>query len=212
MLKIIREDIRVIFERDPAAKNLLEVLLSYSGLHAIMFYRITHKFHIWGLTTIARLISQLARFLTGIEIHPGSKIGRGIFIDHGAGVVIGETTEIGNNVTIYQGVTGKEKGKRHPTIGNNVMISAGAKVLGSIEIGNNVKVGAGSVLLHSVPDDCTVVGVPGRVVIQKGSKVPRVDLDQSLPDPITDIIIGLQERVDILEELVQKQFGGDKKS
>ncbi len=151
--------------------------------------------------------------MTGIEIHPGAKIGKGFFIDHGAGVVIGETTEIGNNVTIYQGVTlggtGKEKGKRHPTIGNNVMISAGAKVLGSIKIGNNVKVGASSVVLHPVPDNCTVVGVPGRVIIQDGNKISEranaSNLDQSLPDPVTDMLKSLQKRVEFLEELVLKQ-------
>ncbi|AZR74698.1 serine O-acetyltransferase [Anoxybacter fermentans] len=209
MFKTIREDIKAIFERDPAAKNIVEVILCYSGLHAIILHRIAHWFYNKGFTTIARIISQFSRFLTGIEIHPGAKIGKGVFIDHGAGVVIGETTEIGDNVTIYQGVTlggtGKEKGKRHPTIGDNVLISAGAKILGSIKIGNNVKVGAGSVVLDPVPDNCTVVGVPGRVVIQNGHKVPRTDLDHHLPDPVVEMIKDLQNRINYLEELILKE-------
>lgn len=204
MLKMIRDDVKAIFERDPAAKNVIEVLLCYSGLHAILLHRLAHWFYKKSLTLIARGISQFARFLTGIEIHPGARIGKGLFIDHGAGVVIGETTEIGDNVTIYQGVTlggtGKEKGKRHPTIGDNVLISAGAKVLGSIIIGNNVKIGAGSVVLNPVPDNCTVVGVPGKIVIQDGTKVPGKDMDQHLPDPMVEIIYELQERIAQLEE------------
>ncbi len=204
MLKTIGEDIRAIMERDPAAKNILEVILCYSGLHAIIFHRVGHWFYSKRLTTIARLISQFSRFITGIEIHPGAQIGKGLFIDHGSGIVIGETTEIGDNVTIYQGVTlggtGKEKGKRHPTIGNNVLISAGAKILGSIIIGDNVKVGAGSVVLNPVPDNCTVVGVPGRVVIQDGAKIPSNDMDQHLPDPLIEIIQGLEKRIIDLEE------------
>ena len=167
MFKTIRQDIQVIFERDPAAKNIIEVVLCYSGLHAIIIHRIAHWFFRHKMTTLARVISQFSRFITGIEIHPGASIGAGLFIDHGTGVVIGETAEVGDNVTIYQGVTlggtGKEKGKRHPTIGDNVLIGAGAKVLGSIKIGNNVKIGAGSVVLAPVPDNCTAVGVPARV-------------------------------------------------
>lgn len=209
MFKIIREDIQVIFERDPAAQNLVEVLLTYSGFHAIILYRLAHWFQVRKLTTIARMISQFARFLTGIEIHPGAKIGKGFFIDHGAGVVIGETAEIGDNVTLYQGVTlggtGKEKGKRHPTLGDNVMVSAGAKVLGSMKIGNNVKIGAGSVVLTPVPDNCTVVGVPGRIVIHNGNKVDRDNLDQRLPDPILEMLKELQERIEFLEEKLEKK-------
>lgn len=205
MFKTVRDDISAIFERDPAAQNIVEVLLCYSGLHAIMLHRLAHWFYDKNFKTIARVISQANRFLTGIEIHPGAIIGRSLVIDHGSGVVIGETTEIGDNVTIYQGVTlggtGKEKGKRHPTIGNNVLISAGAKVLGSIRIGDNVKVGAGSVVLHSVPDNCTVVGVPGRIIVRNGSKVPKNDLDHSLPDPVLETIKELQERVKRLEEI-----------
>ena len=161
MFRRIKKDIQVIFERDPAAKNVLEVILCYPGFHAILAHRVAHWFYKHKCFTLARIISQISRFFTGIEIHPGAKIGEGFFIDHGMGVVIGETTEIGNNVTIYQGVTlggtGKEKGKRHPTIGNNVVISTGAKVLGSITIGDNVKIGAGSVVLESVPPHSTVV-------------------------------------------------------
>ena len=155
MFSRIRKDIQVVFERDPAARSVLEIILTYPGVHAIILHRFAHFLYKRKLFLLARIISQVSRFLTGIEIHPGAVIGHGFFIDHGMGVVIGETTEIGDNVTIYQGVTlggtGKEKGKRHPTIGNNVVISAGAKVLGSIKIGNNVKIGAGSVVLKDVP-------------------------------------------------------------
>jgi serine O-acetyltransferase len=211
MFKIIRQDIRAIVEQDPAAKNLVEVLLCYSGLHAIIIHRIAHWFFIHKLTTLARIISQFGRFITGIEIHPAAKIGKGFFIDHGTGVVIGETAEIGNNVTIYQGVTlggtGKEKGKRHPTIGDNVMIAAGAKVLGSIKIGNNVKVGAGSVVLDPVPDNCTVVGVPGRIVIRDGAKVKK-DNDQHLPDPVAEMLMEMQEQINRLEEMICRQNQG----
>ena len=171
MFERLKEDIRVVFERDPAAKSVLEVVLTYPGFHAVLLHRLAHRLFRRNWFFLARLISQINRFLTGVEIHPGAKIGRGLFIDHGMGVVIGETAEIGDNVTLYQGVTlggtGKEKGKRHPTIGNNVVVSTGAKVLGAITIGNNVKVGAGSVVLRNVPDNCTVVGVPGKVVVPK---------------------------------------------
>lgn len=208
VFRTIRQDIKAIMEQDPAAKNPVEVLLCYSGLHAIILHRIAHWFYTHRLTTSARMISQVGRFLTGIEIHPGARIGHGLFIDHGTGVVIGETTEIGNNVTLYQGVTlggtGKEKGKRHPTIGDNVMIAAGAKVLGSIKIGNNVKVGAGSVVLDPVPDNCTVVGVPGKIVIRDGAKVKK-DNDQHLPDPVVEMLMEMQERINALEELVKEQ-------
>lgn len=211
MFKTIRQDIRVIMEQDPAAKNLVEVILCYSGLHAMIMYRIAHWFYTHNMKTLARLISQISRFLTGIEIHPGAKIGKGLFIDHGTGVVIGETAEIGDNVTIYQGVTlggtGKEKGKRHPTIGDNVMIAAGAKILGSIKIGNNVKVGAGSVVLEPVPDNCTVVGVPGKIVIRDGAKVKK-DNDQHLPDPVAEMLMEMQERVYRLEEIIRQQSQG----
>lgn len=206
MFKTIRQDIQGIFDRDPAAKNIVEVILCYSGLHAILLHRLAHWLFTHRLTTLARVISQFSRFITGIEIHPGAKIGSGLFIDHGTGVVIGETTEIGNNVTIYQGVTlggtGKEKGKRHPTIGNDVLISAGAKVLGSIKVGNNVKIGAGSVVLDPVPDNCTVVGVPGKVIIRDGSRVPSFDMDQHVPDPVLEMLKDLQSRIDELEGML----------
>lgn len=192
MFETIKSDVNAVFERDPAANNIIEVLLAYSGLHVLLFHRFSHKLYQMGMRTFPRLISQLARFLTGIEIHPGAKIGRGFFIDHGMGVVIGETTEIGDNVTLYQGVTlggtGKEKGKRHPTIRDNVVVGAGAKVLGSITIGSDTKIGAGSVVLKDVEENATVVGVPGRIIIRDGKRVhPQKDLQHGdLPDPIED--------------------------
>ncbi|HEY8345160.1 MAG TPA: serine O-acetyltransferase [Bacillota bacterium] len=209
MLSELKKDIRAVFERDPAAKSLLEVILCYPGVHALIGYRIAHWFYKHKLYLIARIISQIARFFTGIEIHPGARIGRGFFIDHGMGVVIGETTEIGDNVTLYQGVTlggtGKEKGKRHPTIGNNVIIAAGAKVLGSITIGDNVKVGAGAVVIKPVPPNSTVVGIPGRVVVQDGVRV--ADLDHGkLPDPIANLLEQMQKRLTALEERVSTGY------
>ena len=168
MFKRIRKDILVILDRHPAARNTLEVILCYPGFLAVLMHRLAHRFYNKGFNLIARFISQFSRFITGIEIHPAAKIGEGLFIDHGMGVVIGETTEIGDNVTIYQGATlggtGKETGKRHPTIGNNVVISAGAKVLGPFKVGDNSKIGANAVVLSEGPPNCTVVGVPGRIV------------------------------------------------
>jgi serine O-acetyltransferase len=212
LFRRIKRDIQVVFDRDPAARNLLEVILCYPGFHAILLHRIAHWFYQRGLVLIPRLISQLNRFLTGIEIHPGAKIGEGLFIDHGMGVVIGETAEIGDNVTIYQGVTlggtGKEKGKRHPTVGNNVVVSTGAKVLGSLNIGNNVKIGAGSVVLKDVPDNCTVVGVPGKVVKRDGRRIrdaneDLIDLRHNLlPDPIGETILSLQQKINQMEERI----------
>ena len=199
----LRKDIEAIFERDPAAKSTLEVLLCYPGLHAILFHRLAHSLHRRGLILLPRLISQFARFLTGIEIHPGAKIGNGVFIDHGMGVVIGETAELGDNCTLYHGVTlggtGKEKGKRHPTIGNNVVVATGAKVLGPIVVGDYAKIGAGSVVLNNVPAHTTVVGVPGRVVIYDGDRVPSVDLNhENLPDPVAEMLHCLQNQIDDL--------------
>lgn len=196
MFKRMREDIEVVFEQDPAARSYLEVILTYSGLHAIWAHRIAHAFFKRKFYFLARVISQISRFFTGIEIHPGAKIGTRLFIDHGMGIVIGETCEIGDNVTIFQGVTlggtGKEKGKRHPTIKDNALIATGAKVLGSITIGENSKIGAGSVVLKEVPPNSTVVGVPGRVVIRDGKRIDK-DLDHcNLPDPIADRIKDLQ--------------------
>ncbi|QQE74650.1 serine O-acetyltransferase [Brevibacillus composti] len=206
MLSQMREDIQVVFERDPAARSTFEVVLTYSGLHAIWGHRISHKLWKAGWFTLARVVSQVTRFFTGIEIHPGATIGKGLFIDHGMGVVIGETCEIGDNVTIYQGVTlggtGKEKGKRHPTVGNNVIIASGAKVLGSFKIGDNSKIGAGSVVLQEVPPNSTVVGIPGRIRIQDGKRVTH-DLDHvNLPDPVADMIRGMQQEIEQLRKEV----------
>lgn len=199
MFKKLKEDIDVVFDQDPAARTYLEVILTYSGLHAIWAHRLAHAFYKRKFFFIARVISQISRFFTGIEIHPGAKIGRRFFIDHGMGVVIGETCEIGNNVTVFQGVTlggtGKEKGKRHPTILDNALIATGAKVLGSITIGENSKIGAGSVVLKDVPPNSTVVGVPGKVVIRDGRRINR-DLNHcDLPDPTADRFKALEAQV-----------------
>ena len=181
IVSYIKEEIRVVRERDPAIKSNMEVLL-YPSFRVILRYRVAHKLYLKKHYFWARWISQRAARKTGIEIHPGAKIGRGLFIDHGSGVIIGETTVIGDNVTLYQGVTlggtGKESGKRHPTVGNNVLIGAGAKILGSFTIGENSKIGAGSVVLEEVPPNCTVVGVPGRIVKMDNKKVPRSDMDK----------------------------------
>lgn len=213
MFKRMKEDIEVVFEQDPAARSSFEVILTYSGLHAIWAHRVAHGFYKRRLFFIARVISQISRFFTGIEIHPGAKIGRRFFIDHGMGVVIGETCEIGDNVTVFQGVTlggtGKEKGKRHPTIKDNALIATGAKVLGSITVGENSKIGAGSVVLKNVPPNSTVVGIPGRVVIQDGVKIKK-DLNHSdLPDPVADVCSAMEERIKHLEaELTRIQEEG----
>ncbi|MTD32196.1 serine O-acetyltransferase [Planomicrobium sp. YIM 101495] len=204
MWKLLKEDVSVVFEQDPAARNTLEVVLTYSGLHAIWLHRFAHALFRRKWFFAARALSQISRFFTGIEIHPGAVIGRRFFIDHGMGVVIGETCEIGDNVTIYQGVTlggtGKEKGKRHPTLGNNVLVATGAKVLGSIVIGDHSKVGAGSVVLKDVPANATVVGIPGKVVIQDGVKV-KPDLNhQDMPDPVMDRCEGMERKIAALEQ------------
>ncbi|MEW6228478.1 MAG: serine O-acetyltransferase [Bacillota bacterium] len=208
MFERIKEDIKVVFERDPAAKNVLEVVLCYPGLHAVIGYRIAHFFYEKRMFVVARLISHVVRFLTGIEIHPGARIGRRLFIDHGMGVVIGETAVIGDDVTLYQGVTlggtGKEKGKRHPTIGNRVVIAAGAKVLGSFEVGDEAKIGAGAVVLKPVPTGATVVGVPGKVVAQFGKRVSGIDLNHhNLPDPVQAAFEALTRRIEQLEERLE---------
>jgi len=213
IFKRMKEDMDVVFEQDPAARTYLEVFLTYSGIHAIWAHRIAHAFYKRKLFFIARVISQLSRFFTGIEIHPGAQIGRRFFIDHGMGVVIGETCEIGDNVTIFQGVTlggtGNEKGKRHPTIKDNALISTGAKVLGSITIGENSKVGGGAVVVRDVPENCTVVGVPGRVVVQNGVRVRR-DLDhQNMPDPVANTIKELKQEVESLREEIVKLKEGN---
>ena len=212
----ILEDFKTIFKRDPAARTpfgFLEVIFLYSGFHAIFWHRISHFLHkTLHIPFIPRLISQLVRFFTGIEIHPGAKIGPGFFIDHGMGVVIGETTEIGRDVLVYQnatlGGTGAERGKRHPTLGNHVVVGAGAKVLGNIKIGNNVRIGAGSVVVHPVPDNCTVVGVPGEIVRREGKRVHQQEmLDHGdLPDPVRELkrrIGYLQREIAFLEKKVK---------
>ena len=197
IISYIREEIQVIRERDPAIKSNMEVFL-YPSFKVMLRYRLAHKLYLKKHYFLARWISQRAARKTGIEIHPGATIGKGLFIDHGSGVIIGETTVIGDNVTLYRGVTlggtGKEQGKRHPTLKDNVMVSAGAKILGSFTIGENSKIGAGSVVLEEVPPDCTVVGVPGRIVRMGSRKVPRTDMDQiHLPDPVLADIRSLQE-------------------
>ncbi len=204
----IKEEIAVIRDRDPAARNDMEVLLLYSGLHAIIAYRISNKLYLSKHFFGARAVSQLARFFTGIEIHPGATIGKRFFIDHGAAVVIGETTEIGDDCTIYQGVTlggtGKDTGKRHPTLGNNVMVGAGAKVLGPMRIGDNSKVAAGAVVLTEIPDNCTAVGIPAKVVRRGGVKTQ--DLDQvHIPDPVAQELSRIEEKLRELEDKINKE-------
>jgi serine O-acetyltransferase len=203
MFVVIREQIETIFREDPAATSVLEIVLCYPGFHAVLLHRVAHRLYQTGLPILPRFISQVSRFLTGIEIHPGATIGRRFFIDHGMGVVIGETTEIGDDVLLYQGVTlggtGNEQGKRHPTIGNNVVIGTGAKVLGSIRVGNNVKIGAGSVVVHPVPDYSTVVGIPGRIVRMRAIPADGVLEHGHLPDPEGQEINDLKERVASLE-------------
>ena len=210
LIERIKEEVRVIQERDPAIKSPMEVLL-YPSFQVMLRYRVAHKLYLKKHYFLARWISQKAARKTGIEIHPGATIGKGLFIDHGSGVIIGETAIIGDNVTLYQGVTlggtGKETGKRHPTLEDNVMVSAGAKILGSFTIGENSKIGAGSVVLKPVPANCTVVGVPGRIV-KRDNKKPRMDLDQvNLPDPVLDAIIELQRENRELREIVTELQG-----
>ncbi|MEK6560316.1 MAG: serine O-acetyltransferase [Nitrospirota bacterium] len=207
MFENIKKDLYAVFERDPAASGKIEVFLTYPGFHALLLHRVAHWLWKRDVPVLPRVISHFSRFLTGIEIHPGARIGSYFFIDHGMGVVIGETTVIGNNVTLFQGVTlggtGKEKGKRHPTLGNNIVVGVGAKVLGNIVIGDNVKIGANSVVLESVPPDSTVVGVPGRVVKQGGRRLTENMLDHvHLPDPVADRL----ERIEMELEEIKKQI------
>lgn len=217
LLHYIMEEYKVVRERDPAIKTPAEVLL-YPGFRAVLRYRLAHKLYLGRHYFLARLISQRGATTTGIDIHPGAKIGKGFFIDHGLGVIIGETAEIGDNVTLYQGVTlggtGKEKGKRHPTVKNNVMVSAGAKILGSFTIGENSKIGAGSVVLSEVPPNSTVVGVPGRVVKRDNVRVPKADMDQvHLPDPVMAELKRLKNENEILKREVaeiRRELGGGK--
>ncbi len=210
-LKVIKRDVAAIRDRDPAATSMLETLTCYSGLHAILLHRMAHFLYEQKLPVVPRMISQLNRFLTEIEIHPAASIGEGFFIDHGSGVVIGETTEVGDNVTLYQGVTlggtGKETGKRHPTLHDNVTVGAGAKVLGSVTVGENAKIGAGSIVIHDVPPNSTVVGNPGRPVRERGRKVGASDLDWThLPDPVADAMQSLVRRVVELENEFKTAF------
>jgi serine O-acetyltransferase len=204
-------------EKDPAATNAFEIIMTYSGVHAIINHRVAHWLHRHRVPVLPRWISQCSRFFTGIEIHPGATIGHRLFIDHGMGVVIGETSEIGDDVTIFQGVTlggtGKEKGKRHPTIGGGTIISAGAKVLGSIKIGKSVIIGAGAVVINSVPDNCTVVGVPGKIVRVGGEKVLSDAAHRMhLPDPVSDILSDACARITELEKQLKRQQKKEKKS
>jgi serine O-acetyltransferase len=205
VLSSLIADFKIIFERDPAARNWLEVILCYPGLQALVLHRFSHWLYNLGLPLIPRLMSHIGRFFTGIEIHPGATIGKGVFIDHGMGVVIGETAIIGDYCLIYQGVTlggtGKQSGKRHPTLGENVVVGAGVKVLGNISIGHDVRIGAGSIVLRDVPADCTVVGIPGRVVYRAGEKVDPLD-HSNLPDSEATVIRTLLDRIEQLEKQV----------
>jgi serine O-acetyltransferase len=210
LFQSLRDDVKSVFDRDPAAQSVLEVVLCYSGLHGVWAYRLNHWLWNHHFRLFARWLSQVARLLTGIEIHPAAQIGRRLFIDHGMGVVIGETCIVGDDVTLYQGVTlggtGKEKGKRHPTIGSGVVIGAGAKVLGNIHIGDNCRVGAGSVILRDVAHDSTVVGVPGHVILQHGKRVVITDPKQ-ITDPLSDALQALASQVDQLKTRVQDLEG-----
>lgn len=207
-IKKIKEDIQTIYDKDPAARSVVEVILCYPGLHALILHRIAHKLYKYKWPLIPRLISQISRFFTGIEIHPGAQIGRRFFIDHGMGVVIGETAIIGDDVLIYQGVTlggtGKEHGKRHPTLKNNVVIGSGAKVLGNIIIGNDARIGAGSVVVSNVPDDSTVVGIPGRIVVQRGEKVSQLQHNM-MPDPVSCALNRLKYEMQELRDIVNSR-------
>jgi serine O-acetyltransferase len=211
VLDTIREDLRAVLERDPAAKSRLQVAVLYSGLHAIWAYRLTHRLYGWGMVFVARWLAQAARFLTGVEIHPACSIGRRFFIDHGMGVIIGETAILGDDVLLYQGVTlggtGNETGKRHPTLGDRVVVGAGAKVLGNIHIGSDTRIGANSVVLHDVPPHSTVVGIPGKVVRRRKGDENDVLSHQNLPDPTMDELVRLAARLHTLE----KRLSGGKK-
>ncbi|MEI7639920.1 MAG: serine O-acetyltransferase [bacterium] len=204
----IRDDVKVVFERDPAAKNVFEVVFMYPGFHAIVLHRLAHFLWKIKIPLFPRMISAFSRFLTGIDIHPAAKIGKRFFIDHGMGVVIGETSEIGDNVLIYQGVTlggtGKDTGKRHPTLGNDIVVGSGAKILGPITIGNGSKIGAGSVVVHSVPDNCTVVGVPGRIARMNEEKPEETLQHGDLPDPVREVVAELYKRIKEVEDRCDK--------
>ncbi len=212
VFSIIKEDIKTIYEKDPAAENILEVLFCYPGLHALIMHRIAHKLNYWKIPLIPRILSNISRFFTGIEIHPAARIGRRFFIDHGMGVVIGATTIIGDDVLLYQGVTlggtGNEHGKRHPTLGDNIVVGSGAKVLGNIEIGSNSRIGAGSVVVDSVPENSTVVGIPGRIVRQK-LLIQGQLMHNRIPDPVTCQMNRMKYEIqDIKEQLEELKKGG----
>lgn len=209
MFRRITDDLHAVFERDPAATSRLEVFLTYSGFHALLAYRLTHVLSRWGIPLLPRVISQLARWVTGIEIHPRAVIGRGFFIDHGMGVVIGETTIIGDFVTLFQGVTlggtGKDRGKRHPTLGNHVVVGAGAKVLGNITIGDFVKIGANSVVLRSVPSNSTVIGIPGRIIKTISDRLPEATMDHTnIPDPIAERFEAMEQELIVLRKKINE--------
>jgi len=210
LLSLIREDVTNVMDHDPAAKSRLEVLLCYAGLHAVWFYRMNHWLWNHGLFLLARWLSEVARWLTGIEIHPGARLGRRLFIDHGMGVVIGETSVVGDDVTLYQGVTlggtGKEHGKRHPTLEDNVVVGGGAKILGNIIVGKNCRIGAGSVVLRNVPENSTVVGVPGHIVFREGKRVVITDPKQ-INDPLSEALASVASEVNKLRERVQRLEG-----
>lgn len=214
MFMRVKQDLKAVFDRDPAATSTLEVILTYAGFHALIAYRFAHWLWSHGVPFLPRVISQLARWLTGVEIHPAAKIGTGFFIDHGMGVVIGETAEIGDQVTLFQGVTlggtGKERGKRHPTLGSHVVVGAGAKILGGIKIGDNVKIGANSVVLKSVPPNSTVTGVPARVIKTEGERLPEATMDHiNMPDPIADRFESLErEIIELRKKLENRQNQG----
>ena len=203
------DELEAALTRDPAARSAWEVLFLYPGFHAVVSHRLAHQLWQWQIPLLPRLVSQLARAVTGIEIHPGAQIGRGLFIDHGMGVVIGETTIIGRNVTLFQGVTlggtGKEKGKRHPTLGDNVVVGTGAKVLGNLTIGDNVQIGANAVVIRDVPANSVVVGVPGRIVRHEGRAFPGINLDHTaLPDPLAQALEKLQHEIDLIEDQLKQ--------
>jgi serine O-acetyltransferase len=215
MFQTFKDDLAVVFERDPAATSRLEVILTYAGFHALIAYRLSHRLHEWRVPFVPRVISQVARFLTGVEIHPGAQIGRGFFIDHGMGVVVGETAEVGDYVTLFQGVTlggtGKERGKRHPTLGNHVVVGAGAKILGGIRIGDNVKIGSNSVVLKSVPANSTVIGVPGRIIKADGARLPEATMDHTnMPDPLADRFEALEREIIDLRKQIESQKPSEK--
>src|SRR5439155_10920672 len=216
MLMKIKDDLAAAQERDPAATSKLEVILTYAGFHALLAYRVAHRLHTWGIPFVPRALSQVARWRTGIEINPAATIGRSFFIDHGMGVVIGETTEIGDHVTLFQGVTlggtGKERGKRHPTLGSHVVVGAGAKILGGIKIGDNVKIGANSVVLKSVLPNSTVIGVPARIIKTQGERMPEATMDHiNIPDPIADRFEALERELIELRKKLDSQDPPEKK-